>query len=34
MVRGMFRVQDMVWFATTITACLLGTSAILSARRA
>jgi len=32
--RGMFRYQDMVWFATIIFTCLLGTSAILSAKRA
>ncbi len=31
--RGLFRLQDMVWFASFITACLLGTSAILSAKR-
>lgn len=34
MVRGLFRVQDMLWFASIIGASLLGTSAILSARRA
>lgn len=32
--RGAFRVQDMIWFASIILASLLGTSAILSARRA
>jgi ABC-2 type transport system permease protein len=32
--RGLFRVQDFVWFASTIFICLLGTSAILSAKRA
>lgn len=32
--RGLFRTQDMVWFGTVILACLFGTSAILSARRA
>ncbi len=32
--RGLFRVQDFVWFATLIGAPLLGTSAILSAKRA
>ena len=32
--RGAFRVQDMVWFASIIVASLLGTSAILSAKRA
>ncbi|MEP4078820.1 ABC transporter permease [Haloferula sp.] len=32
--RGAFRVQDMVWFASIIGASLLGTSAILSAKRA
>lgn len=32
--RGMFRYQDMVWFASIIFTCLLGTSAILSAKRA
>lgn len=31
--RGLFRLQDLVWFATMIGVCLLGTSAILSARR-
>ena len=33
LMRGAFRLQDFVWFATTIIACLLGTSAILTARR-
>lgn len=32
--RGLFRLQDFVWFGSIITACLLGTSAILSAKRA
>lgn len=32
--RGLFRVQDMVWFASIIFISLLGTSAILSAKRA
>ena len=32
--RGMFRLQDFVWFASIILVCLLGTSAILSAKRA
>jgi ABC-2 type transport system permease protein len=32
--RGFFRVLDLVWFLTLISACLLGTSAILSAKRA
>jgi len=32
--RGMFRFQDLVWFASLISISLLGTSAILSARRA
>lgn len=31
---GQFRFKDMVWFATIITVCLLGTRAILSAKRA
>ncbi len=31
--RGLFRLQDMVWFATFIFICLLGTSTILSAKR-
>jgi hypothetical protein len=30
----MFRYQDMVWFSSIIITCLLGTSAILSAKRA
>jgi ABC-2 type transport system permease protein len=34
MVRGLFRFQDMVWFASVIITCLLGTSAILAAKRA
>ena len=32
--RGLFRMQDLVWFASFIFVCLLGTSAILSAKRA
>jgi ABC-2 type transport system permease protein len=32
--RGLFRFQDMVWFASFISLCLLGTSTILSAKRA
>lgn len=32
--RGLFRLQDFVWFASAIMVCLLGTSAILSAKRA
>lgn len=32
--RGLFRLQDMVWFGSFILVCLLGTSAILSAKRA
>ncbi len=32
--RGLFRLQDFVWFASIILVCLLGTSAILSAKRA
>jgi ABC-2 type transport system permease protein len=32
--RGLFRLQDLVWFASIIVVCLLGTSAILSAKRA
>lgn len=32
--RGLFRLQDFAWFASIITASLLGTSAILSAKRA
>ncbi len=32
--RGLFRLQDFVWFASIIFVCLLGTSAILSAKRA
>jgi len=34
MARGLFRLQDFVWFATFIGICLLGTSTILSAKRA
>lgn len=34
LIRGMFRLQDFVWFASFIVVCLLGTSAILSAKRA
>jgi ABC-2 type transport system permease protein len=32
--RGSFRLQDATWFFSIILACLLGTSAILSAKRA
>jgi ABC-2 type transport system permease protein len=32
--RGLFRMQDLVWFASLIFVSLLGTSAILSAKRA
>ena len=32
--RGLFRIQDMVWFASIIFISLLGTSAVLSAKRA
>jgi ABC-2 type transport system permease protein len=32
--RGLFRLQDFIWFGSIITVCLLGTSAILSAKRA
>ncbi len=32
--RGLFRLQDFVWFASFIGICLLGTSTILSAKRA
>ncbi len=32
--RGSFRLQDAVWFLSIITASLLGTSAVLSAKRA
>ena len=32
--RGAFRLQDAVWFGSIILACLLGTSAILTAKRA
>jgi len=32
--RGLFRLQDFIWFASFIFVCLLGTSAILSAKRA
>lgn len=32
--RGLFRFQDLVWFASIIFVTLLGTSAILSAKRA
>ncbi|MDA0767920.1 MAG: ABC transporter permease subunit [Verrucomicrobia bacterium] len=34
LMRGSFRVLDFVWFVSLISACLLGTSAILSAKRA
>ncbi|MGC4015230.1 MAG: ABC transporter permease [Luteolibacter sp.] len=32
--RGLFRLQDFVWFGSIILTCLLGTSAVLSAKRA
>jgi ABC-2 type transport system permease protein len=32
--RGLFRLQDFVWFGSFIVVCLLGTSAILSSKRA
>jgi ABC-2 type transport system permease protein len=32
--RGAFRLQDAVWFGSIILACLLGTSTILTAKRA
>jgi len=32
--RGLFRLQDFIWFSTFIGLCLLGTSTILSAKRA
>jgi ABC-2 type transport system permease protein len=32
--RGLFRLQDFVWFASFISLCLLGTSTILGAKRA
>lgn len=32
--RGLFRLQDFVWFASFIGLCLLGTSTILNAKRA
>ena len=32
--RGLLRLQDLVWFGSFIFVCLLGTSAILSAKRA
>jgi ABC-2 type transport system permease protein len=32
--RGLFRLQDFVWFASFIGICLLGTSTILGAKRA
>lgn len=32
--RGLLRLQDVVWFGSFIFVCLLGTSAILSAKRA
>lgn len=31
--RGLFRLQDLIWFGSIIVVCLLGTSAILSAKR-
>lgn len=33
MMRGLFRLQDAVWFATIILLSLIGTSAVLSAKR-
>lgn len=33
MMRGAFRLQDFIWYLSIIVACLLGTSAVLSARR-
>ena len=33
MMRGLFRLQDAVWFASMILICLIGTSAVLSAKR-
>ncbi len=32
--RGLFRLQDFIWFASFIGLCLIGTSTILSAKRA
>lgn len=32
--RGAFRLTDLVWFGSVIVACLMGTSAILSGKRA
>ncbi len=32
--RGLFRLQDFIWFSSFIGLCLLGTSTILSAKRA
>jgi hypothetical protein len=32
--RGLFRLQDAVWFISLIIAGLLGTSAVLTAKRA
>jgi hypothetical protein len=32
--RGLLRLQDAVWFAGFISLCLVGTSTILSAKRA
>lgn len=31
--RGLFRVQDLIWFISVITVCLLGTNFILKAKR-
>jgi hypothetical protein len=31
---GQFRLKDLIWFASIIFVCLLGTSAILSSKRA
>jgi ABC-2 type transport system permease protein len=32
--RGLFRLQDFIWFASFISLCLVGTSTILTAKRA
>lgn len=34
LIRGLFRLQDFAWFASFIALCLIGTSTILSAKRA
>ncbi|MEY3897233.1 MAG: hypothetical protein RLZZ214_2754, partial [Verrucomicrobiota bacterium] len=31
---GLFRLKDFIWFGAIILVCLLGTSAILSSKRA